>query len=229
MNLLSERCRGAAGERLVITHAAAPKEDNRGVTDDDPNTRFDASYYRRFYRGPDKAHGRREIAHLAEGVLALCDWWGVRVRTVLDVGAGPGFWRDWLTARRPTVSYRGIDASEYACRVFDHERADIVTFQTRARFDLIVCQGVLQYLGDDAAAAAIANIGQLARSVLYLEVPTADDFRFVVDPERTDLAVHRRSGDWYRERLDRHFVELGCGLYYSRLGPIPFYELERSR
>jgi SAM-dependent methyltransferase len=196
---------------------------------DDPNARFDAFYYRRFYRGPDKVHGRREIAHLAEGVLGLCGWWGVRVRSVLDVGAGPGYWRDWLTARRPTVSYRGIDVSEYACRMYDHELADIVTFHTRARFDLIVCQGVLQYLDDDSAATAITNLGQLTRSVLYLEVPTADDFRLVVDSARTDLAVHRRAATWYRERLDPLFVELGCGLYYSRLGPIPFYELERYR
>jgi SAM-dependent methyltransferase len=199
-----------------------------GVTDD-PNTRFDAFYYRRFYRGPDKAHGPREVAHLAEGVLGMCSWWGVRVRTVLDVGAGPGFWRDWLTARRPNVTYRGIDVSEYACRTYDHEQADIVTYKTRNRFDLIVCQGVLQYLGEDSAAAAITNMGQLTRSMLYLEVPTADDFRLVVDPERTDLAVHRRTGEWYRNRLDPFFIELGCGLYYSRLGPVPFYELERAR
>ena len=31
------------------------------------------------------------------------------------------------------------------------------------------------------------------------------------------------------ERDDPFFMELGCGLYYSRLGPIPFYELERAR
>jgi hypothetical protein len=72
-------------------------------------------------------------------------------------------------------------------------------------------------------------MGQLTRSMLYLEVPTADDFRLVVDPDRTDLAVHRRTGEWYRRRLDPFFIELGCGLYYSRLGPVPFYELERAR
>jgi len=199
------------------------------VVADDPNARFDADYYRRFYRGPHKAHGRREIAHLAGGVVDLCRWWGVRVRTVLDVGAGAGFWRDGLAGRSPAVVYRGIDVSDYACRTFGHEHADIVTYEPRRQFDLVVCQGVLQYLGDDAATAAVANLGRLTASMLYLEVPTVHDLRFVVDPARTDLAVHRRTGAWYRERLDRCFLELGCGLYYSRNGPVPFYELEHGR
>jgi SAM-dependent methyltransferase len=195
---------------------------------DDPNARFDSRYYRRFYRGPPRAHGRREIAHLVDGVLGLCRWWGVPVRTVLDVGAGPGFWRDCLSDRRPAVTYVGIDVSDYACRTFGHHHADIATYRPRRQFDLTICQGVLQYLDDDTATAAVDNLARLTRSLLYLEVPTMNDFRYVVDAERTDLAVHRRSGAWYRERLAPHFVELGCGLHYSRRGPVPFYELEHA-
>ena len=55
--------------------------------------RFDAAYYRRFY-GDRPVHDRKRIALLATGVLSLAAWWRVPVRTVLDVGAGKGFWRD---------------------------------------------------------------------------------------------------------------------------------------
>jgi hypothetical protein len=76
--------------------------------------RFDAAYYRRFY-GRSPVHDARRIAHLANGVLGFAAWWRVPVRSVLDVGAGKGYWRDWLAEHRPSVRYHGIDVSEHAC------------------------------------------------------------------------------------------------------------------
>ena len=92
--------------------------------------RFDAAYFRRFY-GRRPVNSRRQIAHLAEGVFSLASWWRIPIRSVLDVGAGKGYWRDWLAATHPTVTYHGIDASEYACRQFHHELADIAAWQPR--------------------------------------------------------------------------------------------------
>jgi hypothetical protein len=65
-----------------------------------------------------------------------------------------------------------------------------------------VCQGVLQYLGEDSAAAAITNLGQLTRSVLYLEVP----YRLLPAMQRSQ--IHRRIG---------HFGE---SIYGERVGEI---------
>jgi hypothetical protein len=86
--------------------------------------RFDAAYYRRFY-GRSPVHGRRQIANLAEGVVSLASWWRNPIRSVLDVGAGKGYWRDWLAESHPTVRYHGLDASEYACSRYDHELAPV--------------------------------------------------------------------------------------------------------
>ncbi|MGZ4806988.1 MAG: hypothetical protein ACXV5U_11435, partial [Ilumatobacteraceae bacterium] len=83
--------------------------------------RFDAAYYRRFY-GRQPVHDRRRIAQLAEGVLSLASWWRIPIRSVLDIGAGKGYWRDWLTTTRPRITYHGIDASEYACRRYVRAR-----------------------------------------------------------------------------------------------------------
>jgi hypothetical protein len=147
---------------------------------------------------------------------------------VLDVGAGAGLWRDWFAAHKTGVRYRSTDVSAYACERYGHEQRDIACWQTRERFDLVVCQGVLQYLDDDDAERALENIAAMCRGFLYLEVLTARDVVEVCDRSLTDLAVHARRGSWYRARLRRHFTALGCGLYYKKGGHLVFYELEQA-
>jgi trans-aconitate methyltransferase len=144
---------------------------------------------------------------------------------VLDVGAGKGYWRTWLAHALPSVHYHGIDASEHACRRYGHELADLATWQPPREFDLVVCQSVLQYLPDDAAALAIGTLGRACGRLMYLEVPTAWDRDEIFDSERTDMDIHWRTGDWYRSRLDEHFVEIGAALWARRDAAL-FFELE---
>jgi trans-aconitate methyltransferase len=189
--------------------------------------RFDAAYYRRFY-GTRPVHDRRRIGLLAEGVTAMAAWWRVPVRSVLDVGAGKAFWREWLAANRPTVRYHGIDVSEYACARYGHERADLASWRPRRTYDLVVCQSVLQYLDDGDCAHAISSLATACSGLLYLEVPTVGDLHSVIDAEGSDLAVRWRTGAWYRDNLDKGFVEVGAGLWVTRTREIPMFELERA-
>ncbi len=188
--------------------------------------RFDEAYYRRHYAGRARVHSAREIARLAEGVTGLCAWLGVELESVLDVGAGPGLWRDWFRRHRPAARYRSTDVSPYACARYGHERRDISRWRSRGRHDLIVCQGVLQYLDDAAAARAVENLGAMCRGLLYLEAITARDLAEVVDRETTDLAIHARSGAWYRRRLAPWFEQVGGGLWAARRAGLALYELE---
>jgi Methyltransferase domain len=190
---------------------------------------FDAAYFERFYGAPGtRVHDAREIGHLARGVTEMIAWLGGEIASVLDVGAGPGLWRDWFRRHKPRASYRSIDVSPYACARFGHEQRDISRWRAPEKFDLIVCQGVLPYLEDDACASAIDNIGAMADGFFYLEAPTAKDIRETCDPEKTDPALRPRPGRWYKERLARHFFPLGLGLHYVKNGPLHFYELERG-
>lgn len=186
---------------------------------------FDASYYNRFY-GRASVHNPEQIAKLATAVHSLLGWWGLDVRTVLDIGAGPGFWRDWYADNHPGVKVLSTDVSDYACSTFGHKRADITQWTPPRKFDLVICHSVLQYPDNAAAKAAIANLAAGTRHFLYLEIPTASDFDDVVDPDATDMGVHRRSGTWYRRELDRHFRQVGGGLWLARTSNIPMYELE---
>jgi hypothetical protein len=189
---------------------------------------FDEAYYRRHYGSRSRVHSAGEIARLAAGVCGLAGWLGVELRAALDVGAGPGLWRDWFRRHRPAVAYRSTDVSRYACETYGHERRDISRWRARGRFDLIVCQGVLQYLDAAAAARAIENLGAMSRGLLYLEAVTRHDLAEVVDLETTDTAIHARTGAWYRARLAPHFVQVGAGLWAARRAGMAFYELEAA-
>jgi hypothetical protein len=190
--------------------------------------RFDAAYYRRFY-GRGRVHDRQRIARLGNGVVSLASWWRIPVRSVLDVGAGKGFWRDWLADAHPTVRYHGLDVSEHACRRYGHEHADIVSWKPRRTYDLVVCQSVLQYLDDTDATTVVQMLSAACRGLLVLEVPTIADRDTAIDPSCTDLDVHWRTGTWYRKRLALGFTEVGAGLWLSHSSNAVLFELERSR
>jgi hypothetical protein len=188
--------------------------------------RFDGRYYARFY-GDKGAHDPARLAHLATAVHEMAAWWGVQIRTVLDVGAGMGMWRDWYRREHPDVSVRSIDVSEYACTTWGHELLDIAAWEPDTTYDLVVCHSVLQYIGDDRIRAAIDHLGAACGCVMYLELPTDRDLAELVDPERTDMDVSTRTGDWYRHELGRHFLQVGAGLWV-RHGTVPMYELEAA-
>ncbi len=192
---------------------------------DDPG-RFDDLYYTRFY-GSLGVHDHERLAHLATAVHEMAAWWGVTIRSVLDVGAGMGMWRDWYRRTHPDVTVRSIDISEHACERWGHERLDIARWRPTETFDLVVCHSVLQYLDDDAATRAIEHLGLATHHVMYLEAPTTADVHDMVDRERTDLLIFERPADWYRDRLGRHFRQVGAGLWVPRLG-VPMYELEAA-
>jgi 2-polyprenyl-3-methyl-5-hydroxy-6-metoxy-1,4-benzoquinol methylase len=193
------------------------------------NDRFGKAYYDRYYgSAKTRVHDAERVGYLARAVTGMIAWQGGSLGSVLDVGAGAGLWRDWFKRHMPRVKYRSVEYSAYACEKYGHEQRDISAWKAKERFDLIVCQGVLQYIPDEGAASAIENLGAMARGFMYLEAITRGDWETVCDSSKTDGNVHLRDAAWYRARLARHFVNVGAGLYYSRRGALQFYELERA-
>lgn len=189
--------------------------------------KFDTAYYKRFY-GDNGAHDAEMIAHLATAVHHLAAWWGITISTVLDVGAGMGMWRDWYNETYPSVTVRSIDVSEYACSTWNHELRDISQWRPRAKFDLVVCHSVLQYLNNESVIQAFENLAIATRHVLYLELPTKWDYENIVDETSTDLQVYQRSANWYRTQLSKYFRQVGAGMWVP-LNGLPMYELEACR
>ena len=188
--------------------------------------KFDRAYYDRWYRNDETRTFMTEYTPvIVRFVLAYLDYLEVEVKTVLDAGCGLGHWGTALKDLDRDVRYHGLETSDYLCRELGWERGSIADYQAEEPFDLVVCQGVLQYLSDAECKAAIDNLATLCSQALYLEVLTRRDARENCIPERTDTDVYLRKGKWYRKRLGEHFINLGGGLFLSRTCAATCYEL----
>jgi SAM-dependent methyltransferase len=188
------------------------------------DSRFNARYYSKWYE--EDLETRRYIADkAAQFVLAYVEHMDSSIGTVLDLGCGLGLWRDALQKHSRRIRYTGVEFSSHLCRKLGWERGDVRTYSPGRTFDLVICQAVLQYLPDSECEAAIENLGRLSRRFLFLEVLTSADAKEVCAADGTDFDVHVRDARWYRQRLARHFVNLGGGLYAKPAMRPHFYEL----
>jgi SAM-dependent methyltransferase len=189
---------------------------------------FDESYYDRFYgaRRPLR-EDREETVLLGDFVCAYLRYLGQPVRSVLDIGCGLGLFREVIAKHFPKARYLGVEYSEYLCRTYGWTRGSVVDFRARTPFDLVVCKDALQYLPPRQAAAAIDNLARLTRGALYFNVLTREDWEENCDQSRSNGDVYLRSGNWYRRRLARHFLDLGGGVFLRRDTPLVVWELEK--
>lgn len=189
---------------------------------------FDKSYYDRFYRNPKtRVHDRKDTHRLGGFICAYLRHLRIAPRRVLDLGCGLGFWREVLAEHYPRASYLGVEYSDYLCQSEGWTHGSVVDFSSARPFDLVICQGVLQYLPHRAAAKALANLATLCRGALYLEALTAEDWRQNCDRQRSDAKVHLRRADWYRQHLEQSFIAAGGGLYLRHGCDAVLYELEK--
>lgn len=193
------------------------------------NLTFDRAYYEKFYFDPRTAvTTQAEMRARAQLIVAYAGHVGLPVRRMLDAGCGTGMLRKPLERAYPKARYVGLDVSQYLCERFGWEQGTVDTWRCSATFDLVICYDVVQYLDDRRAARALANLGRLCHAVLYFGALTATDWRRNCDRRRTDAAVHMREGSWYRNRLRRHFREIGAGFWLRRGAPLTVWELETA-
>lgn len=190
--------------------------------------RFDAEFYRRYYRDPaTRVTTAAEQRRIADFACAFAAQLGLRVRRVLDAGCGLGHMRASVERFFPKARYVGLEVSDYLAQRHGWVCQPLEDYRPRVPFDLILCHDVLQYLDDRAAARAIANLGRVSRGALYLTALTAGDWRSNADRALSDGGVHLRAADWYRSRLRRHFQPVGAGMLVRR-GFVPVrWEMER--
>ncbi len=190
---------------------------------------FDQAYYDRFYLSPEtRVIAPEEHAELAQFVFAFARYNGIEVKSVLDVGAGVGLWKTWIEENSKETHYVGTEVSRAMCEQYGYLNRDIARWRDRQQHDLIVCQGVLQYLPDPDVAPAVANLAAMSRGLLYVEATTRLDLRERTDKERTDQNIFIRNGSYYRGILQKHFMQVGAGLWWTKELPPPFFELEMS-
>jgi SAM-dependent methyltransferase len=172
--------------------------------------------------------GADEVLKRARFVTSYLDHLQLDVRRVLDAGCGTGLWKRALLRIDRDLEYVGIDPSEYLCRRYGWTQATIDAFASRRKFDLVVCQDVLQYADDDTVVRSFAAIARVCRGALYFDVPTREDIDDgLLDMRRTDRAIHVRTARWYRARLMKDFVNVGGGVFLRRGARAVALALER--
>jgi SAM-dependent methyltransferase len=191
--------------------------------------RFDEAYYERYYGDPETRVASAESAErLARFVCSYLHYLRIEVREVLEFGCGLGLWRAPLERAFPGVRYHGVEISEHMCAHHGWTRGSVIDHEHGRPVDLVICQGVLQYLPTSQAQRAIRNLARHAGAALYLEALTRADWEQAADQERTDGEVHLRSGAWYRRELGRHFIRCGGGLFVPKDSPVVLFELEHG-
>lgn len=190
---------------------------------------FDADYYRRYYEDPEtRVAGPEDTARLARFVAGYLEHLGIQPRTALDLGCGLGWWKPALLASYPRLAYRGVEHSAHLAKELGWEHGSIVDYGG-ARADLVICQGVLHYLTEKDALAAIATLTRVTKKALYLEALTKEDWEHHVDRARTDGSMKLRRASFYRRALAPHFLACGGGLYVPHTSPVVLFELEKGR
>jgi len=195
----------------------------------DIRNQFDRAFFDRYYeRASTAVTSADDVYRRARFVLAYLDHLQVTVRSVLDAGCGTGLWKRALRRVDRDVSYTGIDPSEYLCRRYGWTRSAIADYAPRRKFDLVVCQDVLQYVDDAGVRRSIAAMSRVCAGALYFDAPTSDDIDDeLLDMKRTDRAIHVRSADWYRRLLRREFVNAGGGVFVKKDARAVILALER--
>lgn len=181
---------------------------------------YDKAYFDKWYRSRQhRVRTPAQVRRIVHFTVAAAEYVLDRpIRTVLDVGAGEGNWQPLLTALRPSITYVGVEPSEYAVQRFGRRRGlragsveTLGALELHATwpegFDLVVCSGVLNYVSDRAIGDALEQLQLHTGGVAFLELFTKDD------EIEGDIATMRpRSAAWYRERVRRASL-VPCGLH----------------
>ncbi len=190
---------------------------------------FDQRYFERFYLDPEtRVADPDDYYRLGRFLLAYLDFLSLEIEEVIDLGCGIGHWKTVLGTLEPEIRYRGVEVSRFLCEQYGWEEGKLPSYRPGTPCDLLICQGVLQYLEDGEAEESIAGFREITEGALYLEVLTEEDWKDNCDQERTDGAVKFRTGNWYRSRLKKAgFLNCGGGLFVREDTGVVLYELEK--
>jgi SAM-dependent methyltransferase len=192
---------------------------------------FDRDFFKRYYHdAATSVVSAEDIFKRACFVVAYLSHLQVPVETVLDAGCGVGLWKNALHDIDPDIAYLGIDPSGYLCEKYGWFQSSVADFKSRKKFDLVVCQDVMQYMSVAEVDRSFEAIAAVCRGALYFDVPTTDDVDDdLLDMRKTDKNINIRSAAWYRKRLAKHFENAGGGVFIAKDAGAVLLALERGR
>jgi SAM-dependent methyltransferase len=144
---------------------------------------------------------------------------GRRLKSVLDVGCGEASWQPVLKRHRPSLTYLGIDSSEYVVRRFGRRRGiacgtfgDIDGAAPARPFDLVIASDVLHYLPGDELRDGLPALASRVGGVAYFDFFTSAD---AVEGDLREMKL--RPPRYYLGLFRRHnLYPLGMQLFGGR-------------
>lgn len=192
---------------------------------------FGPEYWKVQYAEPESIDGIGNAKDHSRYLSAFFNLEGVEVRSMVDLGFGPGvLFKEMLRTFRPRRAL-GIEPSEHVFKRFHAEgvktrREDILSWCRRREatsYDLGLCTSVLQYLTTAELREALPVLSRRIR-YLYLTVPTDLEYqRQKTEQHFADPHAYQRSRATYHRLLRPHFTFLSTRVLESR----HFYD-ERS-
>ncbi len=186
---------------------------------------IDREYWETQYSDPASIDGIGNVKDHSRYLTAFFNLEGVPVRSLIDLGFGPGvLFKEMIRAFHPDWAV-GLEPSAHVFRRFRHPTArvrqeDILTWCRRKGekrvYDLGICTSVLQYLSDNEIREALPVIARRVRW-LYLTVPTDVEYRRQSKELRfADPWAIPRTRERYHRLLRPHFTFLSTRLLESK-------------
>jgi hypothetical protein len=195
---------------------------------------FKKDYWDHNYSSPQTMDGIGNAKDHAKYLKSFMDLELVDISSIVDLGFGYGYL--FQKMMKVFVPYRacGVEPSKYA---FDKARArklkpvdstklellneSIQEWCERSEskkmsFDLALCNSVFQYIDKKDLERIVPIIARRVK-YLYLTVPTDIELdRQIEELEFNDTYALRRSRDFYRKILGKHFTNISSKLWESK-------------
>ena len=192
-------------------------------------TTFGPKYYHKHYGDPKtRVVDMRATQRTVNLIHAQTQYLGLSIKSILDLGAGTGRFKQPLIKKFRGAQYTGVEFSKHACDKYGWKQGSVTSFKSRRKFDLVLCVGVLQYICDNPTLErAFRNIGRLCRNALYLEITTSKDLDENLDKSAGDLDATFKDRNIYEFFLHQNgFKNYGCGLWIPDDAPAMSLELD---
>ena len=195
---------------------------------------FDKTYWEHNYSEPDKMDCIGNAKQHTQYIKSFFELELIDVSSVIDLGCGYGYL--FQKVLKAFIPYKacGIEPSKHA---FDKARSrklkpvesteldlhneSIEDWCRRAdnkktRFDLAICTSVFQYLSEEQLNFILPIMAKRIK-FLYLTVPTNLELdKQIEDLNFDDTYALRRSREFYRNLLNKHFTNISSKIWESK-------------
>lgn len=195
---------------------------------------FDSEYWKQNYSEPETMDGIGNAKQHVNYLKSFFELELVDVSSVIDFGFGYGYlFQKMLKAFLPYKAC-GLEPSTFAfdkarsrkLRPVESMKLELLNESIEAwcarkeskkhRYDLGICTSVFQYLPDENLEKILPIMAQRVK-YLYLTVPTDKELdRQISDLDFKDTYALRRSREYYREVIGKHFTNISSKLWESK-------------